>query len=268
MADRYIYQVAVEAFFVRAVAGRFDAAAKARLRDAGIVVDEPLLSVYPADVFHRCIAIAAGFLYPDLAADEAQYRAGKDHIDAFVQSYPGKMMAGLARQIDPRMILEYTATFIRLGNNFTESRVRVVGPSQEEVWMNDVGDVPVARRRIKPDQPKGDLGLVFVEGQPEQEPEDYEMKVAMVRARGPAAAAGVVVGDVVVSVDGHDAKGAASHTVWPLLDVPEGTKVTVGLARGDNVRSGRWIARTSSWRGSARSSPKALNSPGQGGTTT
>jgi uncharacterized protein (TIGR02265 family) len=142
MADRYIYQVAVEAFFVRAVAGRLDAVAKARLRDAGIVVDEPLLSVYPADVVHRCIAIAAETLYPGVPPEEAQYRAGKDHIDAFIQSYPGKMMAALARQIDPRMILEYTATFIRLGNNFTESRARVVGPSLEEIWMNDVGDVP------------------------------------------------------------------------------------------------------------------------------
>jgi uncharacterized protein (TIGR02265 family) len=59
-----------------------------------------------------------------------------------VLSYPGKMMAALARQIDPRTILEYTATFIRLGNNFTESRARVVGPGRAEVWMNDVGDVP------------------------------------------------------------------------------------------------------------------------------
>jgi uncharacterized protein (TIGR02265 family) len=52
------------------------------------------------------------------------------------------MMVALARQIEPRMILEYTATFIRLGNNFTESRARVTGPSGAEVWMNDVGDVP------------------------------------------------------------------------------------------------------------------------------
>jgi uncharacterized protein (TIGR02265 family) len=142
MADRYIYQVAVESFFLRAMAGRLDAVAKARIREAGIVLDEPLLSVYPVDVFHRSVAIAAGFVYPDVGAEEAQYRAGRDHIDAFVQSYPGKMMVALARQIEPRMILEYTATFIRLANNFTESRARVLGPHEEEVWMNAVGDVP------------------------------------------------------------------------------------------------------------------------------
>jgi uncharacterized protein (TIGR02265 family) len=142
MADRYIYQVAVESFFLRAMDGRLDAAARARLREAGISIDEPLLSVYPADVFHRCVAIAAGTAYPGASAEEALYRSGRDHIDAFIQSYPGKMMVALARQIEPRMILEYTATFIRLGNNFTESRARVIGPQSEEVWMNDVGDVP------------------------------------------------------------------------------------------------------------------------------
>jgi len=142
MADRYIYQVAVEAFFLRAMDGRLDAGTKARLREAGIVVDEPLLSIYPAAVFHRGVAIAAASAYPGTEPEEAQFRVGRDHIDAFIQSYPGKMMVALARQIEPRMILEYTATFIRLGNNFTESRARVVGPNEDEVWMNDVGEVP------------------------------------------------------------------------------------------------------------------------------
>jgi uncharacterized protein (TIGR02265 family) len=142
VADRYIYQVAVEAFFLRATKGRLDAAAKARLREAGIAVDEPLLSVYPADVFHRSVAIAGEAMYRGLPADEAHYHAGRDHIDAFVESYPGKMMAALARQIDTRMILEYTATFIRLGNNFTESRSRPLTPTRAELWLNDVGNVP------------------------------------------------------------------------------------------------------------------------------
>lgn len=142
MADRYIYAVAVEAFFQRALAGKLDAAARERLRAAGIAVDEPLLSVYPAEVFHRGVAIAAEAVYPGLPPDEAHYRAGLDHIDAFVESYPGKMMVALARQIEPRTILDYTATFIRLGNNFTETRTRALGDRRVELWMSDVGEVP------------------------------------------------------------------------------------------------------------------------------
>lgn len=142
MAERYIYAVAVEAFFLRAMKGRLDDAARERIREAGIAVDEPLLSVYPAELFHRCVALAASAAHPGAPLEEALHRAGRDHIDAFVQSYPGKMMAALARQIEPRTILEYAATFIRLGNNFTESRARAIGPRRVEVWMNDVGEVP------------------------------------------------------------------------------------------------------------------------------
>lgn len=142
MADRFIYQVAVESFFTKAMHGKLDALAKERLRDAGVSLDEPFLSVYPAHVFHRCVAIAAEAACPGAPADEAHYRVGRDHVDAFVQSYPGRMMAALARQIDPRMILEYTATFIRLGNNFTESRSRTLAATHSELWLNDVGEVP------------------------------------------------------------------------------------------------------------------------------
>jgi uncharacterized protein (TIGR02265 family) len=142
VADRYIYQVAVEAFFQRALGDRLGSDAKARLRDAGLSLDEPLQSVYPAEVFHRCVALAAQAAFPELSLDDACQRAGTLHIDAFVQSYPGKMMSALARQIAPQMVIDYTATFIRLGNNFTESRTRVLGPTRCELWLNDVGGVP------------------------------------------------------------------------------------------------------------------------------
>ncbi len=141
-ADRFIYAVAVESFFLRAMDGRLDDAARARLKAAGLDLAEPLQSIYRADVFHRAVALAAEAAFPALPPEEAQYEAGRAHIDGFVQSYPGKMMAALARQIEPTTILEYTATFIRLGNNFTESRARSTGRNRMEVWMNDVGEVP------------------------------------------------------------------------------------------------------------------------------
>ena len=171
MADRYIYAVAVEAFFLRAMAGRLDGAARARLRHAGIALDEPLLSVYPAAVFHHGVALAAAAAYPGAPPEEAQFRAGVAHIDAFIQSYPGKMMAALARQIDARTILEYTATFLRLGNNFTETRARVLGATRVEVWVNDVGEVPgwyrgIIQRGLEVADVKGVTVAIVPEGAP------------------------------------------------------------------------------------------------------
>ena len=103
------------------------------------------------------------------------------------------------------------------------------------VTEHDVGDIEVARRRVKPGDAEGDLGFTLAEGDPDQEPEEYEMKVAHVRPGGPAAAAGMVAGDVIVAVDGHDSRGTAATVVWPLMDVPPGAKITFGLARGDTV---------------------------------
>jgi uncharacterized protein (TIGR02265 family) len=142
VADRYIYQVAVEAFFRRALGDRLDGAVKERLREAGLALDEPLQSVYPSEVFHRCVELASRAAFPEVPPDEACYRSGRLHIDSFVQTYPGKMMSALARQIPPQMVIEGTATFIRLANNFTESRTRALGPTRCELWLNDVGGVP------------------------------------------------------------------------------------------------------------------------------
>src|SRR5512147_1675796 len=75
MSDRYIYAVAVEAFFLRAMAGRLEGDVRARLRDEGIALDEPLLSVYPAAVFHRGVALASSAAYPAVAPEEAQFLA-------------------------------------------------------------------------------------------------------------------------------------------------------------------------------------------------
>jgi uncharacterized protein (TIGR02265 family) len=147
-AERYIYAVAAESFFLRAMAGKLDPVARAALREAGIALDQPLPSVYPAAVFHRGVAIAARAAYPGAAPDPAQFRAGRDHVDAFAHGYPGKMMAALARQIDARTILDYTATFLRLGNNYTETRTRSLGPSRVELWLNDACDVPEFYRGI------------------------------------------------------------------------------------------------------------------------
>lgn len=142
MSDWYIYSVAVEAFFLRAMGSRLDAAARARIAEVGIELDRPLLAAYPADVFHRAVALAAEAVRPDLPPDEAHYLAGRDHLQGFVESYSGRMMLAVARKLEPRTILEYTATFIRLGNNFTETTARVTGVNRLDLWINEVGGVP------------------------------------------------------------------------------------------------------------------------------
>ncbi|WP_438035589.1 carboxypeptidase regulatory-like domain-containing protein [Sorangium sp. So ce204] len=99
----------------------------------------------------------------------------------------------------------------------------------------DVGRLLMAKRRVKYDEPPGDLGFTV---EPPRSPMESAMrphKVVEVRRDGPAAAAGLQVGDVIVSVDGHDVTGKLGYLVGPLLRVPAGTRVTLGLSRGARV---------------------------------
>ena len=57
----------------------------------------------------------------------------------------------------------------------------------------------------------------------------------VVRKDGPAASAGLQVGDVIVSIDGHDVRAEPS-LYWSLSKVSPGTTVALGLQRGAVAR--------------------------------
>jgi hypothetical protein len=110
-------------------------------------------------------------------------------------------------------------------------RVTVVKPG----GTHDVGDVPVPRRRIKGTERGGDLGFSLKEHAPDGEPEQHTLVVAAIRPAGPAARSGLVVGDEIITVDGHDVRGVNVYLYGALVQAPEGTTLQLGLARGETV---------------------------------
>ena len=100
---------------------------------------------------------------------------------------------------------------------------------------HDVGAIKIPRRRIKARDRGGDLGIDFVEADPDFEPESYRLEVSLVRPDGPAANSGIKVGDIVVSVDGHDVTGENVFLYWSLAQVPQGTTIELGLERGQSA---------------------------------
>jgi protocatechuate 3,4-dioxygenase beta subunit len=100
----------------------------------------------------------------------------------------------------------------------------------------DVGDIEIIKRRKKPNDPEGDFGFTTVEQPPDIDPPLSTIKVAHVRPGGPAARTGLVVGDVIVSIDGHDVRGVKASRAFVLMGVVEGTQVTFGLERGESVK--------------------------------
>lgn len=112
---------------------------------------------------------------------------------------------------------------------------RVLADVSGDAATVDVGDVPVIRKRVRDGEPSGELGINFVQQPRETPPAQRKLEVSFIDPKGPAAASGIEVGDVITSVDGVDATGGNLMQAWTLLNAPPGTRIELGLARGVTV---------------------------------
>ena len=109
----------------------------------------------------------------------------------------------------------------------------VIAASESAV---ELPPIRVSKKRVKKGETSGDLGIGLKQAEPGADPLLFRNVVALVRPGGPAAAAGLVVGDEIVSVDGNAVTGASSYLYHSLTSVVPGTVVTLGLARGASVQ--------------------------------
>lgn len=93
----------------------------------------------------------------------------------------------------------------------------------------------VAKSRVKRREQPGDLGWTLKQAEAEQEWEEAPLQVGVVRPGGPAAEAGIEVGDVIEKVDGHDVTGDQRSAFGTLTRAPAGTKLRIGLVDKEDV---------------------------------
>jgi len=113
---------------------------------------------------------------------------------------------------------------------YGSSRVAIDVPIDQPIV--DVPAIRVAERRIAVGQARGDLGFTLEASEAGDDPLRADLKVAIVRHAGPAAAAGLRPRDEIVSVDDQDVRGTNRSLYATLTVVPAGTTVRLGLARG------------------------------------
>lgn len=95
----------------------------------------------------------------------------------------------------------------------------------------EIVDVVLAKPRLSWEAAAGDLGF-----QLRQVPLACDETPSVATIDDATIAAGLVVGDAIVTVDGHDVTDLRCYLVRALLRVPPGTAVELGLARGETVR--------------------------------
>jgi hypothetical protein len=106
---------------------------------------------------------------------------------------------------------------------------------ETEPAVQDIGDIEVVARRLENNEKPGDLGFELNEWDPTVKPEDWKPVVASVRPGGPADGSGLVAGDVIEKVNGHDVIGNPGSRYTALTSVPAGTTITLGLSEGKTV---------------------------------
>ena len=97
---------------------------------------------------------------------------------------------------------------------------------------NEVPPLRTARAQVKAPGRAGDLGFEVKSIVPDPSDPPWVYTVAVVRPDGPAAASGLKAGDVIVSIDGQDVTGPNDYLYYELIEVPRGTTIKLGLARG------------------------------------
>jgi protocatechuate 3,4-dioxygenase beta subunit len=97
----------------------------------------------------------------------------------------------------------------------------------------DVGDLRVVKRRVGRTDRGGYLGITYKDSPPDIDLDKRVLEIALLAPNGPAVESGLEVGDIVVSVNGHDVTGRNNYLYHPLSRVPSGTVVEIGVKRGE-----------------------------------
>ena len=95
--------------------------------------------------------------------------------------------------------------------------------------------IELFKKRLEDEEQPGDLGFKLKEGDAGQDWNEGDLTVAFVRPGGPAAEAGLSVGDKITTVDGYDVTGENKSRFWTLTQVKEGTALDIGLDSGTSV---------------------------------
>jgi uncharacterized protein (TIGR02265 family) len=137
-----VFEQTIEAVYVRALHGRLPPTCKARLRQAGLDLDQKLRPAYPFTSWMTFLRITAEELYPGEPLEIGAFKIGEACIDGFRETMLGRAVLSLLRVLGPKRALMRATQNFRAGNNYTESRIKEVSPRQFELWMNEVGSLP------------------------------------------------------------------------------------------------------------------------------
>ncbi|MBJ6763023.1 DUF2378 family protein [Myxococcaceae bacterium JPH2] len=135
--ERVIFGNTVDSLYRKTLARDLSPDLRRRLREFGMDVEAPLLAAYPHPVWVKCLDEVSQALYPGVPTDVARRQLARRWIEGYAQTLVGAAVLTLARVVGPMRSLERMTHNFRSGNNFTETRLTVLGASSADLWFNE-----------------------------------------------------------------------------------------------------------------------------------
>jgi uncharacterized protein (TIGR02265 family) len=129
-----VFGTSVEAL-VRVLGPSLDASVRQRFRELGVDLDRPN-PAYPYAQWLDTLRLAMAIKWPGMPLDEATFRMGRAIFESYGQTLMGKALLQLVKVLGPRRGLDRMTRNLRTTNNYSETRLTVVGPNQYQLWVN------------------------------------------------------------------------------------------------------------------------------------
>ncbi len=138
MAERLIFSQTFEGLLRSVSGGKLSPRLAAGLKERGVDPAGKLLPAYPAETFVSVVNFVGRELYPGLSVDDAITQVGRGFMDAYGETMVGRAMLAMIRLIGPRRTLERVTRQFRTGNNYYDTRLTPLGPTEYDLWINVV----------------------------------------------------------------------------------------------------------------------------------
>jgi uncharacterized protein (TIGR02265 family) len=131
-----VFGTSVEAL-VRVLGPTLTEPVRARFLALGVDLERPN-PAYPYETWLDALRLAMALKWPEAPLDEATYRMGRAIFESYGETVMGKALLQLVKVLGPRRGLERMTRNLRTTNNYSETRLTVVGPNQYHLWVNKV----------------------------------------------------------------------------------------------------------------------------------
>jgi uncharacterized protein (TIGR02265 family) len=140
--DRAVFSQVVEALLTHGLKGQLSPRLRERLRQAGLDVDRPLLPVYPATLWMRCLALIVEETYPGLPPEQGFRRLAEAHVEGYGRTLIGRAVYRIMKLLGPRRMVQRLPQTLADTDNYTEATLEAQGPTAYVLRMNSVMEWP------------------------------------------------------------------------------------------------------------------------------